>query len=63
MLFSMNAELRSVISNEIEKVRERMVRMGDQLGLMHPEVQKCSRQLDELLLRFYEVDLKVKRRR
>ncbi|UUZ84033.1 aspartyl-phosphate phosphatase Spo0E family protein [Paenibacillus sp. P26] len=62
MLFSIHAELHSVISDEIERVRERMIRLGDQFGLMHPEVQQCSRQLDELLLKFYELDLKMKRK-
>lgn len=42
------------ISSEIEEVRGRLVSLGIQFGLMHPEVQQCSQQLDELLLRFYQ---------
>ncbi|PUA39553.1 hypothetical protein C8Z91_09000 [Paenibacillus elgii] len=44
------------ISEEIEDMREQMVSLGNQLGFMHPEVQHCSRQLDQLLLRYYEAD-------
>ncbi len=42
------------ISEEIEDMREQMVSLGKRLGLMHPEVQHCSRQLDQLVLRYYE---------
>lgn len=60
MLFSINFELRGRIAGEIERHREQMIRLGNELGLLHPEVQQCSRQLDELLLRYYEVDLRIK---
>jgi hypothetical protein len=43
----------SDISDEIEKVRSRMVELGCKLGLLHPEVQQCSERLDELLLDYY----------
>lgn len=59
---SVTDEMHSALSCEIEKVRERMVRLSDQFGFMHPEVQQCSKQLDELLLRFYEIDKMMKRR-
>ncbi|MFB6364855.1 Spo0E family sporulation regulatory protein-aspartic acid phosphatase [Paenibacillus elgii] len=44
------------ISEEIEDMREQMVSLGNQFGFMHPEVQHCSRQLDQLLLRYYEAE-------
>nr|WP_245247274.1 MULTISPECIES: aspartyl-phosphate phosphatase Spo0E family protein [unclassified Paenibacillus] len=47
----------SAISSEIEEVRGHLVSLGIQFGLMHPEVQRCSQQLDELLLRFYATKL------
>ncbi|WP_281889346.1 aspartyl-phosphate phosphatase Spo0E family protein [Paenibacillus sp. YYML68] len=40
---------------DIELLREKMVQMGLELGLMHPAVQLTSQQLDELLLRYYEL--------
>jgi len=59
-LGSVSSDSHSVISGEIERVREQMVRLGDQFGLMHPEVQRCSQHLDVLLLRFYEIKQRVK---
>jgi hypothetical protein len=50
----------SEISIEIERVRTRMILLGDQYGLMHPEVHECSNELDQLLLRFYELDKAVR---
>lgn len=41
------------ISSEIERVRQRMNRLGGSHGLSHPEVMKCSQQLDELLIQHY----------
>jgi hypothetical protein len=41
------------LCNEIEQIRSRMVVLGTQYGFLHPDVQQCSRQLDELLLEFY----------
>jgi hypothetical protein len=52
----------SALSSEIEQARARMVALGCQLGFMHPEVLHCSKQLDELLLRFYEIDKMMKQR-
>ncbi|MDQ1912116.1 aspartyl-phosphate phosphatase Spo0E family protein [Paenibacillus sp. GD4] len=43
------------LSCEIETLRAHMVELGSVLGLMHPDVQRCSKQLDELLLRYYEI--------
>ncbi|WP_426451736.1 aspartyl-phosphate phosphatase Spo0E family protein [Paenibacillus sp. S-38] len=54
MLVPGSFDLQSSISLEIEKLRERLVTLGIRFGLMHPEVQECSRQLDELLLKYYE---------
>ncbi|MEK8132441.1 aspartyl-phosphate phosphatase Spo0E family protein [Paenibacillus filicis] len=50
------ADLHNTLTLEIEHNRQRMVRLGVELGLMHPEVQRCSEQLDVLLLRFYHTD-------
>jgi hypothetical protein len=46
----------SEMSIEIERVRTQMIQLGDQYGLMHPEVHRCSNQLDQLLLRYYELE-------
>lgn len=46
----------SQLSNEIEQIRDRMVILGTRHGFLHPEVQLCSRQLDELLLEFYALN-------
>lgn len=48
------------ISSEIEQVRQRMNTLGGSHGLLHPEVMKCSQQLDELLIQHYALE---KRRR
>ncbi|MED4603022.1 aspartyl-phosphate phosphatase Spo0E family protein [Paenibacillus validus] len=60
MLISVSQEQYLALSREIESVRERMVQLGGELGLMHPEVHLCSQQLDVLLLRYYEID-KIRR--
>jgi hypothetical protein len=44
------------ISREIELAREQMVRLGDRLGFLHPDVQLCSKQLDELLIEYYKMN-------
>ncbi|WP_336743968.1 aspartyl-phosphate phosphatase Spo0E family protein [Paenibacillus sp. y28] len=41
------------LADQIESVRQRLVSMGCTLGLNHPDVQKCSEDLDQLLLRYY----------
>jgi hypothetical protein len=47
-------------SIEIELARSHMVKLVDQYGFMHPEVQRCSSQLDVLLLKFYQLDKQLK---
>ncbi|MCZ8522380.1 aspartyl-phosphate phosphatase Spo0E family protein [Paenibacillus mucilaginosus] len=47
--------MQASLSREIEKLREQLVTLGIRFGLMHPEVQQCSRQLDELLLQYYDI--------
>jgi hypothetical protein len=47
---------RALLSTEIEMVRKQMVMLGDQLGFLHPEVQQCSKRLDVLLVKYYEMD-------
>lgn len=44
------------ICKEIETVRGEMVALGTEFGFLHPDVQLCSRRLDQLLLRFYALD-------
>jgi hypothetical protein len=48
------------ISINIEQVRAQMVQLVDRYGFMHSEVQRCSSQLDVLLLRYYELDKQLK---
>ncbi|WP_159886372.1 aspartyl-phosphate phosphatase Spo0E family protein [Paenibacillus puerhi] len=50
------ADQQFTLTREIEHIRERMVRLGVELGLMHPEVHRCSEQLDVLLLRYYRME-------
>lgn len=38
---------------EIEQLRGQMVSLGTTYGFLHPEVQQCSRELDQLLLQYY----------
>ncbi|WP_350340522.1 aspartyl-phosphate phosphatase Spo0E family protein [Paenibacillus hexagrammi] len=38
---------------EIEQLRGQMVSLGSMYGFLHPDVQRCSRQLDQLLLQYY----------
>jgi hypothetical protein len=52
--------LPNTLTLEIEHARERMVRLGVELGLMHPEVHRCSELLDELLLRFYHTNKRTR---
>ncbi|TVY08510.1 aspartyl-phosphate phosphatase Spo0E family protein [Paenibacillus cremeus] len=60
MFTTVGTDKHSALSVEIEKVREQMVRLGCQFGLMHPEVQRCSQQLDVLLIRYYAIDHRLK---
>ncbi|MBD0383432.1 aspartyl-phosphate phosphatase Spo0E family protein [Paenibacillus sp. WST5] len=32
-----------------------MVILSNEYGFLHPEVQQCSQQLDELLLQYYAI--------
>ncbi|WP_346010369.1 aspartyl-phosphate phosphatase Spo0E family protein [Paenibacillus sp. SYP-B3998] len=41
---------------EIEQLRGKMILLGNVHGFLHPAVQQCSRQLDQLLLQFYEIN-------
>lgn len=47
------ATLEANMSSQIERLRGQMVSLGTRYGLLHPEVQQCSEQLDELLLEYY----------
>ncbi|WP_268796194.1 aspartyl-phosphate phosphatase Spo0E family protein [Paenibacillus sp. Soil750] len=38
---------------KIEQLRGQMVSLGTSHGFLHPDVQKCSRDLDQLLLQYY----------
>ncbi|WP_312029605.1 aspartyl-phosphate phosphatase Spo0E family protein [Paenibacillus sedimenti] len=40
---------------EIEQLRGQMVILSNEYGFLHPEVQQCSQQLDELLLQYYAI--------
>ncbi|MFC5447609.1 aspartyl-phosphate phosphatase Spo0E family protein [Paenibacillus aestuarii] len=55
MLHTFVTEPQERLILEIERLREQMVTLGNTYGLLHPEVQHCSRQLDELLLQYYEI--------
>ncbi|MFN0224977.1 MULTISPECIES: aspartyl-phosphate phosphatase Spo0E family protein [Paenibacillus] len=55
LLIPGSLDLQASLSREIEKLREQLVTLGIRFGLMHPEVQQCSRQLDELLLQYYDI--------
>ncbi|MBP1992014.1 aspartyl-phosphate phosphatase Spo0E family protein [Paenibacillus eucommiae] len=43
------------LSTEIEHLRNRMVHLGSHLGFLHPDVQLCSSQLDDLIVQYYEI--------
>jgi hypothetical protein len=58
MLTPTGTEMRNQISQEIELVREEMIRLGTHFGFLHPEVQRCSKRLDQLLLLFYDLERK-----
>lgn len=53
MVMSGTATLDASMSSQIERLRGQMVSLGTRYGLLHPEVQQCSEQLDELLLEYY----------
>jgi hypothetical protein len=42
------------LMTEIERIRDQMILLGNRHGFLHAEVQNCSRQLDQLLIQFYE---------
>lgn len=50
---SVLSKMENKIVVEIERIREQMVELGIRHGFLHPKVQACSRELDELLLQYY----------
>ncbi|OCT16773.1 hypothetical protein A8709_07850 [Paenibacillus pectinilyticus] len=43
------------LHTKIEQLRGQMVSLGISYGFLHPDVQKCSRDLDQLLLQYYAI--------
>ncbi|SOC11087.1 Spo0E like sporulation regulatory protein [Ureibacillus xyleni] len=43
------------LENEIYNLRKRMIEMGRNKGLLHPETIKCSQELDEIMNQFQNV--------
>jgi hypothetical protein len=56
-----SSELLNRICEEIETVRGEMVALALELGFLHPDVQLCSRRLDQLLLHFYSLESAYRR--
>lgn len=52
---------RTDVVEEIESVRMEMVKLGTRYGMLHPDVQRCSRQLDELLNQYYDMAYEPKK--
>jgi hypothetical protein len=50
------SEMLNRIYEEIETVRGEMVGLAMELGFLHPDVQRCSRKLDQLILHYYAVE-------
>lgn len=50
---SVLSKMENKIVVEIERMREQMVELGIHHGFLHPKVQACSRELDKLLLQYY----------
>jgi hypothetical protein len=50
------------ISQDIEKTRRRMERLGDEYGLLDPKVLSCSEELDLLVIKYYKADYEVNKR-
>lgn len=46
---------RTRMEDEIERTREHMSQMAGRLGVLHPDVVRCSEVLDELLLQYYAI--------
>ncbi|MFC0211324.1 aspartyl-phosphate phosphatase Spo0E family protein [Paenibacillus chartarius] len=46
-------EAHNRICEEIEELRSEMVTLGIKFGFLHPDVQLCSKRLDQLLLQYY----------
>ncbi|MGG1517473.1 aspartyl-phosphate phosphatase Spo0E family protein [Paenibacillus oryzisoli] len=55
MLPLMNSDLNSQdhLCHRIEQLRHQMVSLGTAHGLLHPDVQQCSRDLDLLLVQYH----------
>ena len=51
-------ELQERLDIAIEQLRGQMVALGTEYGFLHPEVQQCSRELDQLLLQYYAIQRK-----
>ncbi|MFC3842240.1 Spo0E family sporulation regulatory protein-aspartic acid phosphatase [Paenibacillus sp. GCM10012304] len=51
-------ELQERLDIAIEQLRGQMVALGTEHGFLHPEVQQCSRELDQLLLQYYAIQRK-----
>ncbi|MCD1259790.1 aspartyl-phosphate phosphatase Spo0E family protein [Paenibacillus athensensis] len=47
--------MQDILNRQIEQLRGQMVLLGISHGFLHPEVQLCSRRLDQLLLQYYEL--------
>jgi len=53
---SVRLETQDRLSRQIEQLRGQMVLLGISHGFLHPEVQLCSRRLDQLLLQYYKLN-------
>ncbi|BFT69828.1 MULTISPECIES: aspartyl-phosphate phosphatase Spo0E family protein [Paenibacillus] len=51
-------ELQERLDIAIEQLRDQMVALGTEYGFLHPEVQQCSRELDQLILQYYAMQRK-----
>jgi hypothetical protein len=61
LLALVQCEETNFICDEIETLRSEMVSLGIQHGFLHPDVQRVSKQLDQLLVRFYMLDYAQRR--
>jgi hypothetical protein len=48
--------MRDVLLEKIELLRQRMVQMGLEFGLDHPEVLECSKKIDQLHNELNQID-------
>lgn len=54
------APSRAEMMEEIESVRAEMMKLGNRYGMLHPEVQRCSQELDKLLNLYYHQEYESK---